>query len=164
MRWLPEFCMSLQWERWRAGCEWPLLKPKDSVLKSRWFHICVRWLRMWLGWCSPCLACMRPWNSSPEPTLHKKGIVACDQNIQDIEAGRSEAQGHPWLHSQVRGQSYMSPCLEEEEGEEEKGREGGRQEGMERGREGEKTQLHKTYFPCLLCSCAIHTHSIQSTR
>lgn len=40
------------------------------------------------------------------PQLHKSGIGlhACDPNTQEVEAGASRVQGHPWIHTQFQAQ------------------------------------------------------------
>ena len=45
-----------------------------------------------------CLAYVRPWALAPES--HTSGMVVhtCNTNIQALEGGRSEVQGHSHLH------------------------------------------------------------------
>lgn len=48
-----------------------------------------------MSWQSACLACRKPWGPSPAP--NKRAVIApvCNHSLQEVEAGRSEVQGHP---------------------------------------------------------------------
>ena len=61
-------------------------------------------------------------------------VHTCNSNTWEVEAGGSEVQGHPWLHSEFKASpELLETQTRREEGKE---REGGRERGRAR-RKGE---------------------------
>lgn len=91
-------------------------------------------------WAHP--ACRKPWGSSPGPHKPDRVAQACNPSILEVEAGGSEVQGQPQLHSKFKvslGQPHKTLSY---------GRKGGREGGKEGGREGRrKASRRKGKFP-----------------
>jgi hypothetical protein len=62
-----------------------------------------------------CLACTKPCDLFS--VVHKLSVVVhmCEPSTWQVEAGRSEIQGHPWLHSKFKvSPGNIEPSLQKQ--------------------------------------------------
>lgn len=75
-------------------------------------------LGMQLSWQKAYLAGMKPWVRSP--ALHQPAAIAHKGNSnagREVEAGRADVQGHPWVQSELEASlGYMKFCERKNEG------------------------------------------------
>lgn len=59
-----------------------------------------------------CFPYAEPWVRSPDLRKLDAVVHACNSNTPEAEAGGSETQGHPQLHSYLEvSLGYMRPCF-----------------------------------------------------
>lgn len=66
-----------------------------------------------------CLPRLRNLGLTPAPQKVRGGGTPYPPSIPEVEAGRSQIQGHPWLSThQVYSLRFMSPCLKNKQAKE----------------------------------------------